>query len=416
MLSEPCNTNTEMVQSATVVSLHDESSFRLWRDREPRRLAKAAGPREMRFEMFDDAASSALTEPVNPLIEGLLDEGAFSVVYGDSGSGKTFVALDLAFHVACGTAWNGKQVAQGLVVYIAAEGGRRIKTRLAALKAHFKPNAEPLLALVRYPIDLRSNDANLQELVALVRTAERHVGEKCLWVVVDTLSRAIAGGDENSSIDMGRVVAAADRIRAETGAHFTFVHHTRKDALRGARGHSLLRAATDTEIETTANLLTVTKQRDLEGGLAVRFGLVDQAIGRDHEGRLASSAIVAWDTCETAAVRAPKSEKQPNHGEVLRRAFVDAYERLADAVERSPGFDGQPVKKVSVDAIRDELKDRGFLDKAENGRVTGAARESLRRAKASLLGSGNFVESDGAFWRVMRQSHTVTPPKGGDVT
>jgi RecA-family ATPase len=58
----------------------------------------------MRFEMFDDAASSALTEPVIPLIEGLLDEGAFSVVYGDSGSGKTFVALDLAFRVACGTA------------------------------------------------------------------------------------------------------------------------------------------------------------------------------------------------------------------------------------------------------------------------------------------------------------------------
>jgi hypothetical protein len=137
---------------------------------------------------------------------------------------------------------------------------------------------------------------------------------------------------------------------------------------------------------------------------------VDQEIGRDHECKLAKSAVVAWDTCETAAVRAPKPEKQPNHGEVLRRAFVDAYERLADAVERTPGFDGQPVKKVSVDAIRDELKERGFLDKAENGRVTGAARESLRRAKASLLGGGNFVESDGAFWRVMRQeSHRHSP-------
>jgi AAA domain len=374
------------------------------------RLSDRPARRDMRFELFDDAATSALEEPTNPLIEGLLDEGALSVIYGDSGSGKTFVALDLGFHVASGRPWNGKQVAHGLVVYIAAEGGRRIKTRLAALKAHFKPNTEPLLALVRYPIDLRTSDANLQELIALVRTAERQVGKKCVWVIVDTLSRAIAGGDENSSIDMGRIVVAADRIRAGTGAHFSFVHHTGKDALRGARGHSLLRAATDTEIETTANILTVTKQRDLAGGLAVSFGLVDQEIGRDDEGKVAKSAVVAWDAAAETTARTLKSDKPSNHGEVLRHAIADAYERLADAVERSPGLDGQPVKKVRVDAIRAELKDRGFLDTAENGRLTGGARESLRRAKASLLDSGKYVETDGAFWRVMRQSHTVTAP------
>ena len=104
---------------------------------------------------------------------------------------------------------------------------------------------------MRFPIDLRSNDANLKELLALVREAETETGEKCVWIVVDTLSRALAGGDENSPVDMGRIVVAADRIRAETGAHFTYVHHTGKDAARGARGHSLLRAATDTEIEVT---------------------------------------------------------------------------------------------------------------------------------------------------------------------
>jgi len=238
---------------------------------QPNGQAKGAAPArpKMAIEWFGEAADSALNDPGNQLIEGVLDEGGLSVNYGDSGSGKTFVALDMGFHVGAGLDWNGKKARRGLVVYVAAEGGRRIKRRIAALQKRYREEygdvaPGPLFALVRYPIDLRSSDADLKNLLALVSEAEKKTGEKCVWLIVDTLSRAMAGGDENSPVDMGRVVASADRFRAETGAHFTYVHHTGKDAARGARGHSLLRAATDTEIETTASALTLTKQRDGE--------------------------------------------------------------------------------------------------------------------------------------------------------
>jgi RecA-family ATPase len=199
--------------------------------------AKALGKPKMAIEWFSEAADSALEEPANQLIEDLLDEGAMSVIYGDSGSGKTFVALDMGFHVGAGLDWNGKKVTRGLVVYVAAEGGRRIKRRIAALKKRYREEfgehaVEPLFALVRYQIDLRSSDADLNSLVALVRDAEKETGEKCVWLIVDTLSRAMAGGDENSPVDMGRIVASADRFRAETAAHFTYVHHTGKDRAR----------------------------------------------------------------------------------------------------------------------------------------------------------------------------------------
>jgi hypothetical protein len=250
----------------------------------------------MVIEWFGEAADSALSEPANPLIEGVLDDGALSVIYGDSGSGKTFVTLDKAFHVGAGLDWNGKKVRRGLVVYVAAEGGRRIKRRIAALQKRYREEygdlaPDPIFALVRYPIDLRSSDADLNSLLALVRDAEKKTGEKCVWLIVDTLSRAMAGGDENSPVDMGRIVAAADRFRAETGAHFTYVHHTGKDAARGARGHSLLRAATDTEIETTAGSLTLTKQRDGELGFKIGFRLVDLEIGMDAKGNCVKSAV-----------------------------------------------------------------------------------------------------------------------------
>ena len=258
------------------------------------------------LEWFVDACADALSEPSNPLVDGLLDEGAMSVFYGESNSGKTFVALDMALAVASGTQWNGKETKRGLVVYVAAEGGKRIMRRLAALKKryhaeHGEDAPPPLLALVRFPIDLRSNDANLKELLALIRAAEAETGEKCVWIIVDTLSRALAGGDENSPIDMGRIVVAADRIRAETGAHFSYVHHCGKDAARGARGHSLLRAATDTEIEVTVGALKVTKQRDMEGGEAYGFTLTDIYIGDDPAGQPVRSAVVDW-------LDAPKAE------------------------------------------------------------------------------------------------------------
>ena len=119
-------------------------------------------------------------------------------------------------------------------------------------------------------------------MLALVREAEQKTGEKCVWIIVDTLSRAMAGGDENSPVDIRRIVASADRFRSETGAHFTYVHHTGK--ARGARGHSLLRAATDTEIETSASSMALTKQRDGELGFQIGFTLVDIDIGRDPTG------------------------------------------------------------------------------------------------------------------------------------
>jgi AAA domain len=286
--------------------------------------------RKMQIEWFDEAAEDALSETTDPLVDGLLDEGALSVIYGDSNSGKTFVALDMAFHVSAGLGWNDRRVKNGLVVYVAAEGGKRIKRRLAALKKRYREEfhagAPPAFALVRFPIDLRSNDANLVELIRVVRAAATTAAKPCVWVIVDTLSRAMAGGDENSPVDMGRIVAAADRIRAETSAHFTYVHHTGKDAARGARGHSLLRAATDTEIEVTPQSMTVTKQRDMEGGLSLGFALVDLEIGVEADGRPIRSAVVEWQGVARPADAKAQKQSIPANMRMLMEVVTSAIE------------------------------------------------------------------------------------------
>ena len=285
--------------------------------------------RKMELEWLDDAGDFALSDPSDPLIDDLLDAGAFSVVFGDSNAGKTFVVLDMAYHVATGTPWNEKDVKRGLVVYVAAEGGTRIKRRLAALKQHFPSDERPLFALVRFPIDMRSNDADLKQLLALIRKAEVQTGEKCVWVIVDTLSRAMAGGDENSSTDMGRVVLAADNVRSETGAHFSFIHHSGKDTTKGARGHSSLRAATDSEFEVTPHNLATTKQRDHEVCFSIGFKLTDIEIGVDAGGGPTMAAIVEWDAAGEELGARRSMPRQSVEVTRLKGTFLATLEMMA---------------------------------------------------------------------------------------
>jgi hypothetical protein len=99
--------------------------------------------------------------------------------------------------------------------------------------------------------------------------------------------------------------------------------------------------------------------------------------------------------------RAPrKPGKRSKARTDLCREYLDAYERLCAGVPATEGLDGWPVVKVSPDAIRDELKRRGFLDKTDDGAISTAGRKDLSRAKADLLKAKTLVEADGEIWRV----------------
>src|SRR5262245_7827006 len=92
---------------------------------------------------------------------------------------------------------------------------------------------------------------------------------------------------------------------------------------------------------------------------------------------------------------AGRRAKATSEAEIIRRAFIDAYDRLADGKNKEPGFDGSPVVKVAVDAIRDEMKKRGFLTLNDKSQIDAAGRKNFQRAKTSLTGtSKSFAESE----------------------
>jgi hypothetical protein len=247
--------------------------------------------------LYDEGADGAISYMGEPLIEDLLDVGGMSAVYGKSGSGKTFNALDIAFHIAAGRPWYGDRASkQGLVIYVAAEGGKGIFKRLAALRKHYGVSAIPL-DVVPCPVNLLETGkaSDTAKLMALIREAEAAHGQKCVLLVIDTLSRALAGGDENSSQDMGNFIRHIDRMRAELATHLMVVHHAGKDIGRGARGWSGIQAALDTEIEIHEGKLTVTKQRDIDPIEPIAFRLRSVAVGvRARDAKPITSCVVEY--------------------------------------------------------------------------------------------------------------------------
>lgn len=220
---------------------------------EPPELAR------LRSRLMDAEAIQSLPPP-EWLIDGILPGNALAVLWGASGSTKSFLALDWALSLASGTWWHKRELKPSTVLYVAMEGESGIGKRI---RAWSEANNVRGLDRIRWLVDtvnlLDGPEARALETVAL-EMAPR-------LIVVDTLARSIPGADENSAQDMGRLIQRLDGLRKATGATILLVHHATKEGST-ARGSGALRGALDTEIEVRKEGETVgvscRKQKDAE--------------------------------------------------------------------------------------------------------------------------------------------------------
>ncbi len=226
------------------------------------------------------------------LIKDLLPETGLVMVFGNTGSGKTFFVLDLLLSIARGKSWCGRDTIQGPVVYVAAEGSSGISKRIRVYTQHHGLNEEALPFGV---IDAAPNLVADTDHTSLIKAIRDYGGAKV--VVIDTMAQTSPGANENAAEDMGLYLSKCKEIQKELNALVIIVHHTGKDSARGARGWSGLKAAMDTEIEiTNTNAGTkakVTKQKDGEMGDVFRFDLVP-IISKGPDGQTETSCIVRY--------------------------------------------------------------------------------------------------------------------------
>ncbi|WP_412505794.1 helicase RepA family protein [Roseovarius sp. SYSU LYC5161] len=319
----------------------------------------------------------------NYMVKGWLDRNCLSMLYGPSNAGKTFVALDIAMHIAAGSEWRGRRVNGGPVLYIAAEGGAGIRNRLAAIKRDKPDLASAPFTLLPVGLDLHGQ-GDAMAVCEIMPDADPAL------VVIDTLARSMGSGDENTAKDAAMFVRNCDLIREATGAHVMVVHHTGKDEDRGARGSSALRAAVDNEIQVTASGEIISrKQRDQEPPDPLYFTLRSVVLGDDEDGDSVTSAVVD-------AAEPPTKERKPLTGknEVAMAALSDALRDHGEA--KSGNLYPSNRKVVHVDHWREACDAHGLT----NGISDSSARVAFKRAKDKLMDLDAVREWSDHVWRV----------------
>lgn len=291
------------------------------------------------------------------LINGVLPQDSISMIYGEPGSCKSFLTLDMALCTAAGIPWHGHTSKQGPVVYIAAEGGRGIKQRVRVWLDYHQCSHDLPFYIIDRAVPLLQPES-VHELLAAIRALPLPPA----LIFIDTLARSMDGGDENAAKDVNTVTAAADRIRQLHGAHVCIVHHSGKDGSRGARGSSALRGNVDTEIVVSKdqNTITVKCEKQKEDEQFQAFTLTARRIALDEYATKTSLVLVD-------APNAPMPERvilKDNRQRALDALAAFQNGATATEWERVSGLANRTFYRV-----REELEEKRLIvKKSEDNR------------------------------------------------
>ena len=296
-------------------------------------------------------------------VKGLFPEHGLGSIYGPSGSGKSFLALDLMASIACGITFYGHKTTQCPVVYVALEGTGGIAKRVEAYETHHKIKLPSTFRIVTDMLSLFSSEASIFAEAVIEAGLNEGV------IVIDTLAQSAPGSDENSSAHMGTIIANAQLLQKMTNSLVVLIHHTGKDTSRGARGHSSLYAALDAALEvkrTQGGLEWLSaKVKDGASGNATSFRLERVALGQDEDGDEISSCVAVGDLFRKPTLAQPKGKNQ--------KAVLDALLLKFGA---------------GTTIATDEALD---IAKASLANQTSNTAQRAREALQGLLGTGRLV-------------------------
>jgi hypothetical protein len=315
--------------------------------------APEAKPPRFNFEPVHQFSS---TTALPWIIKGVLPKAGMGVVYGASGSGKSFAVLDMGMAIARGVEWRGRRVKQGRVAYIAAEGADGFRKRVAAYAQH---NAVDLSSVPMTVLNATPNLLEKQDAVDVAKGIKASGGADL--IIVDTFAQTTPGANENAGEDVGKALGYCKRIHEVTGAMVLLIHHSGKDATKGARGWSGLRAAADAEIEVVregdARALRLTKSKDGEDGLLWGFALEVVQLGLDEDLDPITSCIVVEAAVPTVG---GVTLKKLGPVEAIVNAVIQEF-----AIAQTSGIEVGPVIAEAVkrmdppaDGKRDSRKQR----------------------------------------------------------
>lgn len=239
---------------------------------------------------FTPEAEMDKTPTTKWIIPKVLPEGGTAVIVGETGSFKSFLAQMLALGIASGVDTWGQPVDAGVTIYAALEGLSGVKgDRRRAWKLHHGVEAVP--NFYAGPAPIMSDAAACQAFRAEAAKLKPRL------IVIETVSKLMAGLNEDKASDMVMVTAFMDKLVEECGATVIAIHHkSDKTGAADIRGSSALKAGVDTVLEVSRQgkgmvaIVTSTKQKDDADGQSWAF-----------RGRIAGPSLV-FEACDIPAV------------------------------------------------------------------------------------------------------------------
>lgn len=322
-------------------------------------------------------------KPVDWLIDGALEVNSLACLYGASGCGKSFIAVDLSLCIASGSDWHGQKVKQGSVIYFAGEGREGLRRRVAA----WVQNAPECAGSVADYFLLADRACLLpDDATDVIDVLKQTVKPRLL--VLDTLNRTMSG-DENSTRDMTAYVQACDKIKvAYPELTILIIHHTGHGSQDRARGSVVLKSSLEVEIKATktdSGVITLesTKAKDSEPFRPMAFQIESVQLEGWHQND-GTTAKSAWlKPCELLA-----SEAKPTHYNKLSGKNQQAAITILRALSKyshnnleSAGYDARQAAVLlddwQVECIKQRLaqkpshfRQRIFLPLQEAGIAT----------------------------------------------
>jgi hypothetical protein len=325
-------------------------------------------------------------------VKGLLPAQGLAVVYGAPETGKSFLMLKLALHMAIGRDFAGRKATRTGVIYISAEAGSGFESRAAAARDAMGMMARDPFALLPVAPDLGRCDGDAQILVEQIREQTQLAGWIPGCIVIDTAARVMPGQDENSSRDMGALIRNCDLLAKQFDALVCLVHHSGKIADAGMRGSSALLGGADAVIgiskdDEGVRTAKIEKMKEGEGGLSFNFRLEPVMLGNDDDGEAVTTCLVEGVTDLTRAER--KTRTGPSIPASLRLWLSVFDEVLADVGKMSRPFpDGPEVRTVDREAVRAAYFKRRGDDTPE------AKKKSFNRGLNAVLDQKIVIATD----------------------
>lgn len=282
--------------------------------------------------------------PPTFLVDRHIPEASVGFLYSDPGVGKSFLAIDLGLAIAHNDPeWHGSALnapPDAAVIYIASEGSFDLRNRIKAWHKAREKSAFPKKFFV---IERTINFMDPDDIDKLLRTV-RAAGVKPAFVVVDTVSRALPGADENAQKDMTLFVKACDTVKEQMGCAVLGVHHAGKSG--DMRGSTVLRGAGDFVMRldrkrgASVGTLTMEKQKAAEDGWQrqIMFSKVDLDDGQ--------TSLVS----DAAGDVAPGSGgMRPGYASAILRAMQAAWDSGEPWTSGHQGKERYAVRRMVAD-------------------------------------------------------------------